>query len=255
MGRPFLCCSLIAVALWSAPWRAPAADWQQLLDGKDLNGWQHVGPGGFTVVDGLLETHGGMGLLWYTRRKIGNAVIRVVFKPVQHTSNSGVFIRIPDKPTEPWMPVNKGYEVQILGSADDFHCTGVLYSLTKAMARPQKDGQWNTMEITLAGPRTIVVLNGTKVTDYTEGEPVPSKKKWYEPDRGRRPDEGYIGLQNHSSDSVVYFKQVAVRPLNVSKLNTLELPFEDLEITGLGEPAAGGRHSLAQRGQRWVTGN
>ena len=27
--------------------------------------------------------------------------------------NSGVFIRIPEKPTEPWMPVNRGYEVQI----------------------------------------------------------------------------------------------------------------------------------------------
>lgn len=38
---------------------------------------------------------------------------------------------------------------------------------------------------------------GVKVTDYTEGQPVPPKGMWYEPDRGPRTAEGYIGLQNH----------------------------------------------------------
>jgi hypothetical protein len=174
-----------------------------------------VGPGGFTVEDGLLKPHGGMGLLWYTPEKIGNAVIRAVFKTVQDDSNSGVFIRIPEKPTEPWMPVNRGYEVQIDNGDDDYHCTGVLYSLTQAMSRPQKpSGEWNTLEITLDGPHTVVTLNGQKVTDYTEGRPVPPKKKSYEPDRGRRPKEGFIGLQNHSDKDVVYFKEVAVRELS-----------------------------------------
>ena len=37
--------------------------WQQLFNGKDLTGWKHVGPGGDTVEDGLIKTHGGMGLL------------------------------------------------------------------------------------------------------------------------------------------------------------------------------------------------
>lgn len=191
-----------------------SAGWRQLFDGKDLNGWQHVGPGGFEVEKGLLKPHGGMGLLWYTGQKFGNEVIRVVFKTVKNSSNSGVYIRIPEKPTEPWMPVNRGYEVQIDNSDNDYHCTGVLYSLTKAKARPQwPPGEWNTMEITLDGPRTIVKLNGVTITDYTEGQPVPPKAKWYEPDRGLRPNEGYIGLQNHSDNDIVYFKEVAVRPL------------------------------------------
>jgi hypothetical protein len=69
------------------------------------------------------------------------------------------------------------------------------------------------MEITLDGPRTIVHVNGVLVTDYTEGDPVPPKKVWYEPDRGPRPLEGYIGLQNHGPDDVVYFKEISVRPL------------------------------------------
>jgi len=191
--------------------------WKQLFNGKDLTGWQQAGPGRFTVEDGMLRTHGGMGLLWYTGEKFGNAQIRVVFKAERNDSNSGVFIRIPEKPTEPWMPVNKGYEVQIDNgdTEDDYHCTGVLYSLVKAMARPQKPpGEWNTMLITLDGPRTVVELNGVKVTDYTEGGPVPPKKEKWEPDRGLRPNQGYIGLQNHSDRDVVYFKEVAARQLS-----------------------------------------
>jgi hypothetical protein len=69
------------------------------------------------------------------------------------------------------------------------------------------------MEITLDGPRTIVVVNGTKVADYTEGDPVPERKNQYEPYRGTRPNEGYIGLQNHSDTDVVFFKEVAVKML------------------------------------------
>ena len=61
--------------------------------------------------------------------------------------------------------------------------------------------------------RTIVTLNDVKVTDYTEGEPVPEKKFDFEPQRGPRPNYGYIGLQNHSDNDIVFFKEVSVRPL------------------------------------------
>src|SRR5579864_1633949 len=140
---------IIIFGVGMLPGEAAAQEWKQLYNGKDLTGWEHVGPGGFTVEDGLLKPHGGMGLLWWTGEKVGNSTIRVVFKTQKKDSNSGFFIRIPEKPTEPWMPVNRGYEVQIDNVDDDYHCTGVLYSLTKAMARPQKAGEWNTMDITL----------------------------------------------------------------------------------------------------------
>ena len=69
------------------------------------------------------------------------------------------------------------------------------------------------MQITLDGPHTIVEVNGQKVTDYTEGDPVPPKKLSFEPNRGRRPDKGWFGLQNHGDHDVVYFKEVAIRSL------------------------------------------
>jgi len=52
-----------------------------------------------------------------------------------------------------------------------------------------------------------------KVTDYTEGQPVPEKKFDFEPQHGRRPNEGYMGLQNHSDHDIVFFKEVALQPL------------------------------------------
>lgn len=193
--------------------------WRQLFNGRDLTGWKHVGPGSMSVENGLIRGHGGMGLLYWTRGKLGNCVIRVVYRMKDENDNSGVFIRIPIKPLEEWMPVFYGYEVQIdnhpeLSHENDYHITGTLYSLTKPLAKPGKPGpEWNTMEITLDGPRTIVTVNGVKVTDYTEGDPVPPRKFDFEPYHGRRPDSGYIGLQNHSDNDIVYFREVAVKDL------------------------------------------
>ncbi len=216
MHKPLFLLLLTAALL---PAAAGSGEWKQLFDGKDLNGWKHVGPGGMTVENGLLRTHGGMGLLYWEGGKVGDCVIRIVYKMRDENDNSGVFIRIPTAPTEPWMPVNKGYEVQIdnhpeRGGEDEYHVTGTLYSLTKPLSKPGKPGpEWNTMEITLDGPHTIIEVNGQKVTDYTEGEPVPPKKLDFEPNRGRRPDKGYFGLQNHSDNDIVFFKEVAIRPL------------------------------------------
>jgi hypothetical protein len=198
---------------------ADTTQWRQLFNGKDLTGWKQVGPGSHYVENGLLKSKGGMGLLVWQGEKFQNCVIRVVFAMRDSNSNSGVFIRIPTMPTEEWMPVNKGYEVQIdnnpeASGEDDYHYTGMLYSLTKPLAKTGKAGpQWNTMEITLDGPRTIVYLNGVKVTDFKEGDPVPAKKFDFEPERGLRPLSGYIGIQNHSDKDVVFFKEVAVKPL------------------------------------------
>jgi hypothetical protein len=205
-----------------APKAHGASEWKQLFNGKNLNGWKHVGPGGMTVENGLIQTHGGMGLLYWPEAKLGDCVLRVVYKMRDENDNSGVFVRVPIAPTEPWMPVNYGYEVQIdnhpeTSNEDEYHVTGTLYSLTKPLAKPGKPGpEWNTMEITLDGPRTIVTVNDIRVTDYTEGEPVPDKKFDFEPQRGPRPNYGFIGLQNHSDKDIVFFKEVAVKALRSS---------------------------------------
>lgn len=186
---------------------------KQLFNGKDLTGWEHVGKGSFTVEDGALKTEGGMGLLWYAGEKFGNAIIRVVYKSASPQANSGIFIRIPEKPKDAWYPVHFGYEVQIDDGRDEFHRTGSLYSLAPAEEFPPSETGWNTLEIRLEGQKTIVSVNGKVVNSFEGSQQVPKRERWFEPRRGPRPDSGYIGLQNHDEDSVVLFKEVSVIPL------------------------------------------
>src|SRR6202795_2166509 len=111
LGAAVCAGSLMLFAALQLP--AGESDWKQLFNGKDLTGWKHVGPGSMSVENGLIRGHGGMGLLYWTGGKMGNCRIRVVYKMRDHNDNSGVFVRIPIEPREPWMPVHYGYEVQI----------------------------------------------------------------------------------------------------------------------------------------------
>jgi len=192
--------------------------WRPLFDGKSLDGWEHVGPGRMVLEDGMLRTEGGMGLLWYTKEKFGDCVIRVVYKTESRRANSGVFVRIAEPPKDPWYAVHHGFEIQICDAEDEYHGTGAIYSLSRSRVRPVKpQGEWNTMEIILRGQQILIALNGAQVNDFdAEHSTVPERTKDYEPERGPRPTAGYIGLQNHGDvgqNSHVFFKEVSVRPL------------------------------------------
>lgn len=214
MKRWIAIVALAAAPLWAAD--------KQLFNGKDLTGWtrmpRHEGAPagekpGLVVQDGLLVAvpDAPEDDLWYSAGKIGNATLQVVYKVSGPDANSGVFIRIPYEPKSEDDAINKGIEVQIDESGDDYHCTGVLYSMTQAKARPYKPaGEWNTLEIEMRGPRTIVRLNGVVVTDYDGVAPVPPKKGRFEPDRGPRPNEGYIAIQHHGGARTIWFREITL---------------------------------------------
>jgi len=75
------CCGFAAAADQAEqPWRALPL----IEDGKVAAGWTHIGWGGFTAIKGTLRTdcdEQGMGLLVYSRERLGNCQIRVVYKP------------------------------------------------------------------------------------------------------------------------------------------------------------------------------
>ena len=195
---------------------ACAADnFRPLFNGKNLDGWVLVGAGNkpdFTVKNDMIETQPGDGLLSYTKEKLGNGTLRVVYRMSTPKGNSGIFIRIPTQAADEEFAIHHGIEVQIDNNDNDWHCTGVLYSMTKAMARPYKPaGEWNTMEITMDGLRTIVHVNGVLVTDYDGTSPVPPRVHPYEPQRGPRPETGYIAIQHHDDSAVFDFKEVSFR--------------------------------------------
>lgn len=204
---------LVAVLFLSPAFGADV--WKPLFNGKDLDGWSVADANGkpaFTVEDSAIHTQPGSGMLWYSREKIGNATLRVIYKMSNGEGNSGVFIRIPSEPPNEDFAVMHGIEVQIDDRDNDWHCTGVLYSMTKALSRPSKPaGEWNTMDITLTGLRTVVKLNGALITDYDGVSPVPPRGHPFEPERGPRPESGYIGLQHHDNNAVIYFREISLK--------------------------------------------
>ena len=220
-----VCLWLVAAAFAlhaQSPVPDPQSGWKQLFNGQDLTGWKHVGEGSMRVENGLIRTNGkGVGLLYWTGGPVGNCTIRVVYRTGGDYDHSGVFVRIPIEPRDVEMPTDYGYQVQIdnhpeTSYEDEYHLTGALYSFTTPLARPWRASpEWNIMEITLDGPRTVVVLNGAKVTDYAEGDPVPERKLDWEPRRGRRPDQGWIGVENDDGKKhTVFFKEIAIKPLH-----------------------------------------
>lgn len=241
--------SLVAAAPVTEPaWRSLPL----ITDGKVDPAWCHVGWGGFVVDGNALRTEcdpKGLGLLVYQKEKFGNCQLRVVFKSMDAKSNAGLFVRVADgildqvgrpgahfdrssgkispvsmtnmmisadREEGPWYAVHWGYEVQIMDANDPFHRTGAIYSFAAASGVAKKPpGEWKTMIVTLEGNRIHVDLDGVRVTSFDPDSPaVPRTRKWFEGKREpKRPETGYLGLQNHDPGDVVWFREISVRPL------------------------------------------
>ena len=52
-----------------------------LFDGNNLNDWQMAGQGKFVIVkEAALQSEGGMGLLWYTKKTYRNFILKLDWK-------------------------------------------------------------------------------------------------------------------------------------------------------------------------------
>ena len=231
-------------------------EWRELpliKDGKVHPDWKHTGFGQMVVDEGTLRTEPdqrGLGLLVYTKEKLGDCRIRVVYRVKDGRSNSGAYIRIDEgilnefdkeliavqrdannrlsdaevKKMEraseleqgPWYAVHHGFEVQIADGGDDTHGTGAIYSLARRTGKPVKPpGEWRMMIITLRGTQVEVELDGVQMCRFdSASKDLPPRKAWHEPKREHaRPTHGYIGLQTHDPGDTVWFKEVSVAKL------------------------------------------
>lgn len=180
-----------------------------ILDGNDSNSLQGrtmCGQGTFSLnkKDRVIVTEGGMGLLWHTKRKFRDFILRVDWKTSRREDNSGIFIRFPDPLNDPCNAVRQGYEIQIYNAepaeGNPTHRTGAIYDfspLSVKASASRESGQWNIFEIRAISHHYLVILNNEKVTEFT----------------GNRQLEGYIGLQNHDAQSKVSFAKAAVKTL------------------------------------------
>jgi len=69
-----------------------------------------AGPGKFVLVeyDKSLRSEGGMGLLWYIKKKYKDFVLKIDWKVSRTDDNSGIFVRFSNPDNDPMIAVNTG---------------------------------------------------------------------------------------------------------------------------------------------------
>jgi hypothetical protein len=183
--------------------------WVSLFNGVDLDGWKaSEKPGCFSVENGAIKVSNGRSHLFYVG-DVENAdfknfefIASVMTTP---GSNSGIYIHT--KYQEKSWPKN-GYESQVNISHKDPQKSGGLYAAAKVSNPPAKDNEWYTQHIIVKGKHVIVKINGEIVVDYVEADDV-SFKGW----PGRKLSSGTFAIQGHDRKSVVYIKDIKVKPL------------------------------------------
>jgi len=185
--------------------------WISLFNGKDLDGWK-VGENAstFSIENGAIKVAGPRAHLYYMGDVENHDFRNFEFKASVMTkpkANSGIYIHT--RYQEGGWPVH-GYEVQVNNSQSDWKRTGSLYDVVNIMETYVNDDEWYTEYIKVEGKRIIIKINDIVVVDYTE----PQNPKRGEGDRAHRVLKGgTFALQGHDPGSVIYYKDIMVRPL------------------------------------------
>ncbi len=184
----------------------PEAGYTGLFDGtlESLTKWRHAGAGSFgRQADCSLRTEGGLGLLWYSEKQFESYSLKLDWKLVKD-DNGGVFVGFPNPGSDPFVAVNRGYEVQIDATDQPDRTTGAIYTFQGAnrdavAAALKRVGQWNAYEIQVDGKNIKVFLNGTLVNDFTSTDPA------------RDISRGFVGIQNHGGGEAVSYRNIRIK--------------------------------------------
>ena len=205
---------------------AAAGNFVPLFNGRNLDGWEKVGDGVWTILpDGTLVGQRNPGSppfendtitarkyrdwtnvqAWlYTVREYGDFDLELEYW-LRMKGNSGISLRDPSRgkygvmmpPDFTKTPSKLGYEIQLNNQYPDPHPTGSIYTFVDAKPGAQKDNQWNKLEIESRKDMIRVRVNGQLVAEHA-GDP-------------KRPVRGPIGLQLHDQFSVTMFRNIRIR--------------------------------------------
>jgi hypothetical protein len=167
--------ALLATTLVS--YAAPEA----IFDGKSLDGWEVKGPEVWTAKDGVLtgtSNEKKQGSILWTEKEYTDFVFECEFK-FEGKIDSGVFLR---HETDQIQIGISGSLKRDMTASPYISKIGKYPVEAKGVAELLKEGDWNTMKITVKGNVYAVELNGKHVMDYTS-------------DTAK--DKGPIGLQMH----------------------------------------------------------
>ncbi|MHA4741398.1 3-keto-disaccharide hydrolase [Dyadobacter sp. MSC1_007] len=184
--------------------------WISLFNGKNFDGWK-VGEnaGSFTIENGTIKVAGPRAHLFYDGPVKNHMFKNFEFKATVMTtpgSNSGIFIHTAFQ--EGGWP-SQGYEVQVNQSHTDYKRTGSLYNVIDVKETYVKDNEWYTEYVKVEGKHITIKINDKVVVDYEESDVDKREGEM----KNRFLKTGTFALQAHDPKSVVYYKDIQVKPL------------------------------------------
>jgi hypothetical protein len=186
------------------------------LGNGGLGHTRQAGLGGFVELGGgIVETHGGPGILWFTREQFDNFTLRGEFRLGSPNDRAAILVRIPalgtSDPVHDLQPaITEGYQVQLdntgynpdTGAYQDLlRSTGAIHGLAPASVPVPPVGLWHTFEIEALGSRLIVRIDGQQTARL---------------EHGNRRTLGYLGLHNHHAGAKVQFRRLRIKRLPVA---------------------------------------
>src|SRR5437016_12154699 len=188
----------VCLVMVDLPMNAPAPGKEvALFNGKDLSGWHKNGDGKWIVDNGTIVCESTANKYGYltTEKSFRDFTLRLKFKG-EAAGNSGVFLRSRITGMDPEHgPDIEGMQVEVDPNIGKH--TGGLYESggrgwvkmpTVEGEQALKAGQWNDLEVAVAGNHIVTQLNGAKIVDYTDTAPKFT--------------DGVIGLQIHTGGGV-----------------------------------------------------
>ena len=192
--------------------------WITLFDGETLDGWRaSENVDSWEVRDGALVTAGPRSHLFYEGEVMDHDFKNFEFMADVMTepgSNSGIYIHT-EFQQEGWP--SKGYECQVINSAPpaepgayvEHKMTGSIYAIRNIWKAPVADNEWFNYRIKVQGKTIRTFINNELVCEYTEPEEIYRTGGM----EGRVLSSGTFAFQCHDPGSVVYYKNIKVRPL------------------------------------------
>ena len=246
MGRRILVAvSILLVAAAALPGRAAEEGFEELFDGRSLDGWvaeshadSEIHPDGrpvWSVQDGAIDCDGlGFGFLRFAREPVDDFTLRLEFRLGAKADGApcnsglglrtGVFDRRRSRATRPSI---RGYELQLIddhGTPPSTHSSGALYRyLAPRENALRPTGEWNDLEVSMIGTRIRVVMNGRLLHDVDQEDHPALRSK---------PLSGFVALQNHGGPA--RFRAIRLRRERAEPAATATLAAQAEILRGRG---------------------
>ena len=213
-------------------------------------GWKHIGDGSFSRFGLVLESAGGIGLLYYEMEEYTDFTLRLQWRASTIRNNSGVYIRVPAQKDKNIYrlrypvtdAIKTGYEIQIDNTGErpaipfdggelqpeffnPYHQTGAIYPINPTdgfpapEGLPEPNGAPSVQDIpsrALAAWNDLEILvGGNRVRVVLNGVRVlqgDSQLGGDYQDRKEIYQHGLIALQNHFKGFRVQFRHVRIKP-------------------------------------------